>query len=241
MYTKDDLNYLNSLKQTNPDIYEHISAMYSKLQADVRQGCHDLRNIITLISGNYQLIGLDESGLSDNERWHQMGCDIDFLVESLDAINEYRYANNLKLRKINTSEYIWHLQEELSEINGICPDISVSIPPTIPSVNIDTEKISFVIKSLITNITEVRSDASVTLSIDYGSDNLYIHIADELDEFDDRAYASIFGLFNTSKQNHIGMSLATSYRILLAHKGELSYAKNTPCGSVFTLSLPIMP
>lgn len=241
MYTKDDINYLNSLKQTNPDIYERITAMYSKLQSDIRKGCHDLRNIITLICGNYQLIELDESGLSDNERWLQMGRDIDFLIASLNAINEYRYADNLNLCKINTYEYIWQLQEELSVINGICPDISVSIPPTVPSVNIDPDKISYVIKALITNITEVRSDASITLSIDYGTENLYIHIADNLDEFDAETNGAVFELFNTSKQNHIGMSLATSYRILLAHKGELSYRKNTPCGSVFTLSLPIVP
>lgn len=241
MYTKDDISYLNSLKQTNPDIYEHVTAIYSRLQADVRKGCHDLRNIITLISGNYQLTELEDPDISDNERWQQMGNDLDFLVSSLNAINEYRYANVLKLCKINTYEYIWRLQEDLSTVNGICPDISVSIPPTIPSVSIDTDKISYVIKALITNITEASSDASITLSIDYKSDTLYIHIADNVDEFDSRTSKSVFELFNTSKQNHIGMSLAISYRILLAHRGELSYSKNTPCGSIFTLALPIVP
>lgn len=241
MYTRDDLKYLDSLKQSNPDIYENITAMYSRLQADIRKGCHDLRNIISLISGNYQLIGLDAPYIDDSKRWLQMGGDIDFLVSALNSINEYRYASTLKQQKINTYEYIWRLHEDLSSGENICPDISLSIPPTIPCVNIDTDKISYVIRSLINNITDVQSDASITLSIDYGTDNLYIHIADELDDFDSKTGESIFELFNTSKQNHIGMSLATSYRILLAHSGELSYCKNTPCGSIFTLTLPIVP
>lgn len=241
MYTKDDLRYLDSLKLSNPDIYEHIIAIYSKLQADVRKGCHDLRNIISLISGNYQLIGLDAPDIACNERWLQMGGDINFLISALNSINEYRYAGTLKLQKINTYEYIWRLHEELSSDEDICPDISLSIPPTVPCINIDTDKISYVIKSLITNITDAQSDASITLSIDYGTDNLYIRIADELDDFDLKTSEALFELFNTSKQDHIGMSLATSYRILLAHHGELSYGKNTPCGSIFTLTLPTVP
>ncbi|MCM1307481.1 MAG: HAMP domain-containing histidine kinase [Butyrivibrio sp.] len=241
MYTKDDINYLNSLKRTNPDIYERITSIYSRLQSDVRKGCHDLRNIITLISGSYQLIELDDANLSGNERWLQMGSDIDFLVASLDAISKYRYASVLQTRKVNTYEYVWQLQEELSAINGVCPNISVSIPPTVPPISIDTDKISYVIKALITNIIDECSDASITLSIDYGADNLYIRIADELDGFNAETGGAIFELFNSDKQNHIGLSLATSYRILLAHRGELSYSKNTPNGSIFTLSLPIAP
>lgn len=240
MYTKDDINYINSLKQTNPDIYERIIGIYTKSQADIRKGCHDLRNIIALISGNYQLIELARPDLTDSDRWQQMGSDIDCMISALNAISEYRYADALKLRRINTYEYIWQLLDELNAVNGIRPEIALSIPPTVPPVSIDTDKISYVIKALITNITDIQPDASITLSIDYGSDRLCIHIADELDDFDPAANESVFELFNTSKQNHIGMSLATSYRILLAHRGELSYCQNTPHGSIFTLILPLI-
>lgn len=239
MYSKDDKKYAEFLKNTYPDIYERISEIYNKSQNDIRNGCHDLRNIATLISGNYQLVELDIPYLADNPRWLQMGSDIDSLTSALVSIGEYRYANAVKLRHTNTYEYIWQLQDELTAGDNLRPDIAMSIPPTIPPVNIDTDKITYAIKALIENITDIQSDASITLSINYDSEYLYIHIADELNSFDSQTESAIFELFNTNKQNHIGMSLATSYRILLAHNGDLSYCKNTPCGSIFTLTLPL--
>lgn len=238
MFTKDDIKYLNFFKESHPDIYQNITALYSRTQTDIRNGCHDLRNIVALISGNFQLIELENPELSQSARWRQMGGDIDNMVSALDAISEYRKADSLKLRRIDTSEYIWQIQETLVSDN-ICTDISMSVPPTIPPIRIDTVKISYVIKALASNITDVQPDAPVMLSIEYDADNLYIHIADELDGIDEKIKSSLFVPFNTNKQDRIGMSLATSYRILLAHNGELSYRPNTPKGSVFTLTLPL--
>lgn len=240
MYTKDDINYFNSLRQTNPDLYEHMLAFHARLQADISKGCHDLRNIVALIGGSYQLIEHENPSLADNKRWIQMGGDIDQLTSALNSIGEYRYAAVLRLRETDVCEYLWQLHEELTSGDG-SPDLAVSIPPALPSVTMDPDKISYVIRALIANITDIRPDAPIILSADCKADRLYIHIADELDEFDAKTNAAMFELFNTSKQNHIGLSLATSYRILLAHKGELLYRTNTPCGSIFTLMLPLVP
>lgn len=81
MYSSKDIEYLNSLKDTNPEIYDHITDILHNQDEEIRLASHDLRNIITLIYGNYQLISLSNPELAESNRWLQIESDLQQLTD----------------------------------------------------------------------------------------------------------------------------------------------------------------
>ena len=83
MYTKSDKEFMQQLHIEHPHIYERIVDIYNRSQSDLRIGCHDVSNIISLIYGNYQLISLNRAELSALPRWNILGNDIKHLIETM--------------------------------------------------------------------------------------------------------------------------------------------------------------
>lgn len=50
----------------------------------------------------------------------------------------------------------------------------------------------------------------------------------------------VFEPFYTTKKNGMGMGLSICQSIIEAHNGELWYARNSPCGAIFQLTIPFL-
>ncbi len=240
MFTFSDKDFLNQLKNKDADTYEYISHLSAEYKKDLSHGCHDIRNIIALISGNFQLIEYNNPTLSGDPRWKQMGKDIDYLVRSMSDIGKYRYADKVSLVSTDSQEYLWSLQEIVynsKEYSNL--DLVLNIPPKTPQICIDRDAITQIFLSMLKNIVEACDTASVCISSYSYKESFCIEIADNVPHFDSDTLAALFNPFNTSKRDHIGLSLAIAYRVMVAHNGSITRKPNHPQGSIFTLSFPL--
>lgn len=240
MYNIDDKQFMDRLSEEFPEIYDHIRKINNDSRINIRNGCHDISNIISLVYGDYQLLALKHHDLADDERWQMLGNDIRNLIDAMRSIGEYRYSDVLELSDIHIKPYISELGGIICSKTNICQSQLITDYNTDNSViSIDKDKINYVILSLVNNILDINRHAGIQLSAYTDESNLYICVTDSLGGVSSDIRTRLFEPFNSDKTNHIGLSLATSYQILLNHNGELSYREtHSHSGSGFTLRLP---
>ena len=242
MYNIEDKHFIDALAASHPEIHNHLQKIYAGMHNDLRNGCHDISNIISLIYGDYQLLALRHPELTGDERWNMLGIDIRNLIEAMRSIGEFRYAANLQPVNLSIIPYISGLD------NLICSKTSARPGQLIHNyhmddgiISIDADKINYVILALVRNVLDINKHAEIEISAYTDKAYLYIGITDFLGGLSSDIRARLFEPFNSDKTNNIGLSLATSFQILLNHSGELSYNESEGhSGSCFTLKVPLI-
>lgn len=240
MLTKKEMDYLSEIQTTNPEIYSFINHMITDTKHDIKVACHDICNIISLVFGNFQLLELTNPQLSEQPRWIQMNDDLRFLINSMESISYFRYADKVILSSVNIHSYI---NETMSSF--VSAPLYAGLNFTIhneakdTTLKLDADKTKFVMESIITNIAEQTPESNVIIHIQKDTENLYINISDDTTFIPHEIRDTIFQPFVTDKQNHLGLSLASSYKIMLAHNGLLEYIPNLDAGSTFSLRFPL--
>lgn len=226
MYTIKDKNYLSLLETDNKDTFEFIVNLLNEYKSDVQKGCHNIRNILALIVGNAGLLELNHKDLENDIRWKQLKEDLNYLNVLMNDINKVRYAHVIHKTEFNYPELL----------NGIISSYTLSvdtlIEPDVSMINADKSGMEYILRALLDNIYECDKTTRVTIRIYIKNDKIYTSVADNLPAIDDDTRIKLFHLFNTTKQNHSGLSLATASLITMAHDGEISYSFNN--GNVFT-------
>ena len=242
MYNIEDKQFMEALAANHPDIHNHFQKISAGMHNDLRNGCHDISNIISLIYGDYQLLALKHPELTGDERWNILGGDIRNLIEAMRSIGEFRYAGNLQTADLSIISYISGID------NLICSKTSAKPGQLIQNyhaddgrISIDVDKINYVILALVRNILDINRHAEIEISTYTDKTDMYLSITDFLGGLSSDIRARLFEPFNSDKTNHIWLSLATSFQILLHHSGELSYSESEGhSGSSFTLRLPLI-
>lgn len=236
MYTKQDYRFLSEIEKNNIEIYNFINQLNLKQQQDLRIGCHDICNTISLIFGNFQLIELGHPELKSNHHWQQLNDDVRYLVHTMEQINLYRYARDIRPINTTATDFISNLNNILCDELYSSLNFQLTIDHVLPDTIMDIDKINYVIKSILNNIIDNRTATTVTIKIKSVGDSLTIGITDKTSYIAPELRHNIFQPFITSKQNHVGLSLATSYQIMLAHNGALEYIPNDKTGGTFIIS-----
>lgn len=236
MYTKQDYHFLSEIEKNNIEIYNFINQLNIKQQQDLRIGCHDICNTISLIFGNFQLIELSHPELKGNHHWQQLNDDVHYLVHTMEQINLYRYARDIRPVNTKATDFINNLNKILCDELYSSLNFQLTIDQILPDTIMDIDKINYVIKSILNNIIDNKTATTVTIKIKTDGDSVSISIADKTSYIAPELRQNIFQPFVTSKQNHVGLSLATSYQIMLAHNGTLEYCPDDEIGGSFILN-----
>ena len=240
MITQKDKEYLTGLKTTHPEIHNFIQHLLDDYRQDTLLGCHDISNIISLIYGNFQLMELTTSGLTDNPRWTQMSEDIHFLVNSMEAVSYYRYSHLIKREVMSLDAFVnEYLVPLIDSTKYHHLHIHTNICNEQVTINIDPNKLTFVIKAIIDNISEYDCDANVQVSLYSEQEKLIISISDDCSIIDSGTMSKMFQPFNTNKTTHIGLSLSSSYQIVMAHEGNIEISPIEDKGYKYIISIPL--
>lgn len=239
MITQQDKTYLSKLQTQNPEIYDFVQHLIDDYRQDTRLGCHDIANIISLIFGNFQLLELTTPGLSDNPRWAQMNEDLRYLVATMESISYYRYAHIVKPEVLLLHSFI---QDKVKPMIK-APEyrqlhISMDVCALNPSITMDSAKLTYAIKSILDNIADNNCDVNVELSVCPKDNCLFITISDDCSVISSDVMSRMFQPFNSDKPGHIGLSLSSSYQIMMAHNGSLDIFPIGDKGYSYILSLP---
>ncbi len=239
MYTVQDRDFLMEIKNTNPEIYDYITHLQEERAYDLKVGCHDICNTISVIFGNFQLIELGNPQLKDSARWNQMKDDVQYLVHTMEAISKYRYAGRIYPIITNLQDFFDNLKSSIfRNPKYFSLHLQFNTASPISEILMDSDKINYIFTTILDNLCESESSATVTISTECNDNNFCIKISDDISVIPDEIRENMFQPFVTNKQQHVGLSLATSYQIMLAHNGSLDYIANIDKGHTFILNFP---
>ena len=116
------------------------------------------------------------------------------------------------------------------------------IPPDLPGVRADRDKILQVLVNLIQNAADVTGkDGTIEIAcgVDAKKKMMSIQVKDRGPGVADELRERIFDLFFTTKKGNSGMGLAVSRRIMQDHDGDIRVEKRKGGGSVFIVEWPM--
>lgn len=237
MFTTQDRDFLMEIQNTNPEIYDFITHLQEEQAYDIRVGCHDICNTISVIFGNFQLIELTNPLLKNSSRWKQIKNDVHYLVHTMEGISTYRYARKINPVMTNVQTFMTRLMAfTANNIKYSSLHLQFNTASSTMEILMDTEKVTYIINSILDNLTEVTPNAYVTISTECTDTNFCINVSDNVSIIPDEIRENLFQPFITNKQQHVGLSLATSYQIMLAHNGSLDYIADPDRGHTFVLN-----
>ena len=230
MLSSIDKLILENLKNTNPEAYDLFLRTEAEHKEVVKRGCHDVRNIITVISGAYQLLDLTNKDLSALPRWTQLGKDIKYLIEAFNRIGYYRYADNVNIEHTTVTELIHRINEYST---AQYPDSSFVYSTRLnqPDIVTDITKLYEALAHLIDNAVEAVNsctdscckEIAVSIFENKETHTLEITIANACQTPDARIINSLTEPFISNKSNRIGLGLSIAARTISALNGTLCY------------------
>lgn len=214
MLSENDKQLLSRLQAEYPEAYDFYIRREKEHQKLLKTGCHDLRNIVTLISGSYQLLGLTNPQLSSIPRFARMGEDIKLLTNAFNDIALYRYAAVISPSTVSLSSIEAGLREFIHEKYAAAEDRLILVCDNPDScISTDALRLSTAICCLISNAVEASDfgspAASVTITLETSSDS---HFHAEVINCgtcpSPDMSRTMFEPFQSDKTDHLGLGLA---------------------------------
>ena len=234
MYTLKDKNYFEQLNNSNPEICNHVKALFESTKEDIRIGCHDIVNAVSLIHGYAQLYASANPEITNNSKWKDVSDSIQYLIKLMSDISTYRYSDVLTLSPGSIDSTIRKIISDYSGKSSLMIDLD--IPDSLPDIVFNADAVKYIIHSLLDNISDINPAAQVDITANFDTDHIYITVSDSLGGLSEEIMSKLFHPFLNGKEFHSGLSLATSYRMMMAHNGSLSYKPSDSGGSSFVLT-----
>lgn len=250
---------------SNTLINRHIAPMKSLL--DEQQKFEKTKsNFISTVSHEFKtpltsiIMGAD---LLQNPAMGDLNEDQQELVYTIkeDSISLTNLVNNLlQLSRFDSSEVSYSFNKEdivnlieqsASQFNHITAKTGISIKyefaENLPPVNADGDKIIWVLNNILSNAFKYSNDGDeITIKAFQNiDDHIIVQVADQGPGIPPQYYEKIFEKYFQVNESDIelggtGLGLAISKELISAHGGKIWCAANTPKGSVFSFTVPVL-
>jgi len=120
-------------------------------------------------------------------------------------------------------------------------DITTTVHMDAPEVMLDAEQFKRVIVNIIDNaIKAMNGRGAIAISLKtHENSKVVIDIADTGPGINDEVKEKLFLPYFSGRKGGTGLGLAIANKIISDHGGKILVRNNVPCGSVFTIELPI--
>ena len=210
---------------------------------------HELRTPLTgikaAVTGLLSEYNLDEAQRSElltviNEETDRL----DRLVgEATEMAQLDAHKVELHMAPVDVATVIESAVEESRTILGQHP-VEVRVPPSLPKVRVDADRIAEVLKQLLENAAKYSpSTAPITITAESKNGRVVTSVTDHGPGIDDFEQSLIFDKFYRGRDQRYrvqgtGMGLAIAKAIVETHSGGISVTSQLGHGSVFSFDLP---
>ena len=217
---------------------EKLSAM-GKLAAGI---AHEIRNPLASMSGSIQMLR-DELELSQENRRL-----MDIILRESERLNrlitdflDYARPYNPEKKEIDFSCVVAETLDVFEK--GLSKDQSIKVQKEIKSgvkVFGEHERLKEVLWNLFNNaVQSMHAGGNLAISLDSYGSMAKIVVRDSGEGIDAKDLNRVFEPFFTTKTYGTGLGLATVYRIVEAHGGNIRVDSENGKGTVFTVMLPL--
>ncbi|MBN2847456.1 MAG: PAS domain S-box protein [Coriobacteriia bacterium] len=227
---------------------EHTERMKGEF---IQTVSHELRTPLTSIMGFSELLDrLSPGQVAEQapvivERLRENAARMHVLVEELLEVNDIAVDGiTLAPRAVDLGAVVLRAAE--SVFRGPGHPLTVDIPPDLPLVVCDAERMARVVTNLVSNAVKYSPDGGgVAVSVRTDGDDAVISVADHgigiSPELMDRLF-TIFGqadMSSTREFGGLGLGLYIASRIVQAHGGRIDVTSTPGESSTFTVKVPI--
>jgi signal transduction histidine kinase len=118
-------------------------------------------------------------------------------------------------------------------------NIKANLCSDLEEINCDPDRLKQVFMNVIANGIEAMEDGgTITITTEAFSEGVEIRISDEGSGISEEDLIHIFEPFYTTRESGSGLGLAISYKIVEAHKGEISAMSEPGEQTTFVIRLP---
>lgn len=211
---------------------------------------HDLRTPLTLIITPLQIM-IDETVHEHSRKKLQtIYKNAQQLMELIDTLLDFRKLDvGAEKLRCQTRDIIGYMKEVCDSFQDYAIDrqINLVFDSSVASISMpfDPDKIRKIINNLLSNAFKYTpDDGTIEIHVSTEDNQLNVSIADTGKGIDDEEKKSIFERFyqirNQPEKTGSGIGLHIVKEYVHLHGGQIFVSDNTPQGSVFTFTIPIM-
>lgn len=212
-----------------------------ELQLTLSKFTHEIRNPITLVSSELQLLLSSHPEVAGYGEWEAIIENMEYIKELLKELSDYNNAGRLTLKPTKLDEYLQEIARAFRpSMDYLEIDFKAEISKDLPKLSIDRLKLRQALFNLLRNAQEavVPAEGKILFRAQTGpSGKAAISITDNGIGMTLQQQQQIFSPFVTYKKGGTGLGLAIARQVAEAHGGTLTAASRPGQGSTFTLLL----
>lgn len=202
---------------------------------------HEIRNPLTLIYSTAQLLATKHPSLTEDNLWHQLISDINYLNDLTASISIYNKSQQLSPKMADITQLLTEVTENYRPLAEKSKKrLILSIRNTLKPILCDPVKLKQCLVNLIKNSLEATSSGD-TIHVTAFSNAMYIQlvISDNGHGIDKNKQSHIFEPFATYKKDGTGLGLPITKQIIEAHNGSIRVFSRLDEGTSFIIALPL--
>jgi PAS domain S-box-containing protein len=214
---------------------------------------HELKSPVTPIKGYLELIITDKDVNEKIKNWARISYRnaerlLNLVNDILDVSRLDSDTMRFTMEKIDPVDLLRATADDMRLAMGKKNlKFVVSLPHTLPPILGDTQRLSQVMKNLLTNAIKFTDIGSITIRAKKQGETIQIAVEDtgigiskdELKKIFTKFYQAYTG--PDRKNEGAGLGLFICKEIVKKHNGDISVKSDVGKGTTFTVSLPILP
>ncbi|MFK7817938.1 MAG: nitrogen regulation protein NR(II) [Planctomycetaceae bacterium] len=234
--------------QANDRERERLETQYAEIAALAGGLAHEIRNPLSTIRMNLELMGEDISDMesespSARRLMTKLGSvqnECERLESILNDFLQFASAGELFLKPANLNaiveEFIDFFKVEAAEAEV---DIRWRPDPSLPLVNLDQKLFRQVLHNLAQNAQQAMPEGGVLeVLTDQRDGQVLLQLIDNGCGMEERTRTRMFQAFYSNKAGGSGLGLPTVRKIVEAHRGQITCESEVGQGTRFTIALP---
>ena len=220
---------------------EQIDQLKKEFSFTLSRLSHEIRNPISLISSELQLMASSQPKLCSCKEWDSLMDNLDYIKDLLNELSDFSHAAAVKPVPLNPQEFLTTvLSCEKNTLDYLGITLETHMENIDSQIFLDRIKMRQVILNLIRNACEAidHPGGKITVNLQKTDSGICISIKDNGCGMTEDQMSNIFQPFITYKAEGTGLGLAVTSAIITAHHGHIKVLSKPGQGTVFSVYLP---
>ncbi len=243
MLTREELDKIEQLKNTNPDFQYLFEKIEQEHQYILSQISHSIRNDLTLLMSSFQFTESSHPEVRSFKYWNGCMNDVIYIRDFLEQLSDYYKGSNITYYPFNLETMLNDLVHSVQYERYYLPaSVILRIEDSCPEICGDAMKLYHALELILENSFEAisESDGKIILTLSLMEPFCRISISDNGSGFSEEMEKKLWTPFTSDKKHHVGLGLCIANRIILAHGGYIRLAHTSSCGTHLDVYLPLL-
>ncbi|MDZ7385092.1 MAG: PAS domain-containing protein [candidate division KSB1 bacterium] len=208
---------------------------------------HDIRNPLSSISLNVELLGDEVANLSQASReeirdlLNSIASEVDRLAQMSQEYLEFARIPKLKLQLTDVNQLFQELlRRSAVELAAKGIQVCTQYREGLPQVRVDRAQMYRALQNLLRNAIEAMPNGgTLTLATEHDGQYVQLRVADTGVGIEERELPKIFEPFHSTKEFGTGLGLTITRHVVEEHGGSVQCTSTVGVGSEFVIFLPI--